>query len=141
VKLERAIPEPRERAFTLLEVMIAVALFFMCAFGILALVSQNLRAARMLKTSHVTASIMASQFALTNEFKEGMFEGTFEDIFPDLYPGYQWMCDVYPVSSNNLWQVDFAVLFGGKVESSMSVLYFKPGNAPISPSGFRPRAR
>src|ERR1043165_3280492 len=46
-----AVRRPRSiHAFSLIEVMIAIAIFFMASFAILALVSSGLRTARMLRT-------------------------------------------------------------------------------------------
>jgi len=132
---------PARGGFTLLEVMIAVALFFMAAFSILALVSQNLRAARSLQTSHVSASMVASQLALTNRLEEGPLEGTFEDIFPGLYPGFTWAGEVVMVSSNGLFQVDLVVFDGGRQESAMSILLHKPESVTGTGGGLRTRTR
>ena len=129
-------PKPAS-AFTLLEVMIAVALFFMVAFSVLALVSQNLRGARMLQTSHISAAMLASQLTSSNKLEEGTASGTFEDVFPGLYPGFTWTRDVYMVSSNGLFQVDFFVLNGAHEESAMSILLFKPNSTIGTSAGSR----
>src|SRR5580692_2494919 len=47
-----------ERAFTLLEVMIAAGIFFMCIFAILSLVSTNIRNARLLQEPQVDAGML-----------------------------------------------------------------------------------
>ena len=124
-------------AFTLLEVMIAVALFFMVAFSVLALVSQNLRGARLLQTSHISAGMIASQLMSSNKLDEGTASGTFEDIFPGLYPGFTWVRDIYLVSSNGLFQADIVVLNGAREESAMSILLFKPNSAIGGSTGSR----
>ena len=46
----------RRRAFSLLEVMIAIAIFFLSVFAILSLVSQSLSNARRLQRPQVDAS-------------------------------------------------------------------------------------
>jgi hypothetical protein len=113
-----------EWAFTLLEVMIAVALFFMAAFSILALVSQNLRAARSLQTSHVTAAMLAADLSLTNRLEEGVESGE----FGELYPGYSWVRAITEASSNGLFNVDFVVIKDGREDSKMSILLFRPNS-------------
>lgn len=112
------------KAFTLLEVMIASAIFFMAMFSILALVSQSLRGARMLTRDAPTPGMAAalSGLVLTNKLEEGTDDGDFGDSYPD----YTWTSDAVLYSTNGLFQVDFAVLRDGKLESSMSVLLFKP---------------
>jgi Tfp pilus assembly protein PilV len=112
-------------AFTLLEVMIAVGLFFMAAFAILALVSQNLRAARSLQTSHVTAAMLAADLSLTNRLEEGMASGDFGELFPT----YSWEREITEVHSNGLFNVDFAVIKDGKIDSTMTIYLFRPNSA------------
>ena len=55
------------RAFSLLEVMIAIGIFFMCIFVILSLVSMSLRNARRLERPMVDAAMIASELSLTNQ--------------------------------------------------------------------------
>src|SRR6184192_2466516 len=59
------------RAFTLLEVMIAVSIFFMATFSILALVSRCLAQARALQPMQVDANMVAAELSLTNRLEEG----------------------------------------------------------------------
>lgn len=115
---------PDAIAFTLLEVMIAVALFFMAAFSVLALVSQNLRAARSLQTSHVTAAMLAADLSLTNRLEEGLDSGE----FGELYPGYSWERAITEAHSNGLFSVDFAVIKDGRIDSTMTILLFRPNS-------------
>jgi len=66
-------------AFTLLEVMIAMAIFFMAIFAILGLVAQNLQVARGLSMGEVDFSTVAAELALTNRLDEGTTTGDFGD--------------------------------------------------------------
>jgi type II secretion system protein I len=122
------------RAFTLLEVMIALGIFFMCAFAILQLVSSTLRNARALQQNEPDAGMVAAQLSLTNSLPEGSESGD----FGKLYPGYRWSWESYPSPSNGLFQVDIAVWHrtGRKnVETRMSVLFFRPNSpATVGPS-------
>ncbi len=113
-------------AFTLLEVMIAVAIFFMAMFSILAVVSQSLRSAKALARNVPTPGMVAAQLSLTNKLEEGSDSGDFEDIAEGIYPEYSWESGTMIYASNGLFQVDIAVLHQGKVDSSMSFLLFKP---------------
>ncbi len=74
-------------AFTLMEVMIACGVFFMCVFAILALVSNTLRNARVLRATKVDPGMIAAQLSLTNR----LFEGSESGDFGDLYPGCNWV--------------------------------------------------
>ncbi len=110
-------------AFTLLEVLIAMGIFFMAIFAILDLVAQNVRAARRIQPDSIDASSLAAELMLTNRLEEGSMSGD----FGDLYPGYSWSRDIYLVSTNGLFQVDFKVFRDGAAEdSTMSILLYRP---------------
>ena len=112
-------------AFTLLEVMIAMAVFFIVVFAILNVVVQSLGAARALQKRHADCSIVASVLTLTNCLDEGTASGTFGDIFPDLddvYPDQHWEYDVAPWGTNeNLWVVSIYVYERTKNQKTPSV--------------------
>lgn len=112
------------QAFTLLEVMIATAIFFMAMFSILALVSQSLRSARSLSRNTPTPGMAAaiSGLVMTNKLEEGSEDGDFGDLYPD----YSWSSDTIFYGSNGLFQVNFTVYRDGKLDSSISTLMFKP---------------
>src|SRR2546422_4708150 len=93
------------RAFTLLEVMIACGIFFIAVFAILALVSNTLRNARVLRHIEVDAGMAAAELFKTNL----VFEGSETGDFGDTYPEYSWERFYTPAESNGLWQVDIIV--------------------------------
>jgi Tfp pilus assembly protein PilV len=115
-------------AFTLLEVLIAMGIFFMAIFAILALTSQNLRIARTLKQQNtVDIGSLAAELSLTNILDEGPMSGD----FGDLHPGYIWEAEVYAVSTNGLFQVDFSVINSGArppTIGQMSIYLWRPAS-------------
>ena len=113
-----------QRAFTLMEVMIAIGIFFMSMFVILSLVSQSLANARRLQRPVVDAAMIASELSLTNQLVEENQSGDFGDA----YPGYTWTADITEVMTNKLFQVDYVVQRSGsrEVMQKMSVLFFRP---------------
>jgi Tfp pilus assembly protein PilV len=118
----------RRRGFSLLEVMIACAVFFVGTFTILALVSSSLENARRLQRPMVDAGLLASELSLTNQLIEGNASGD----FGDLYPGYNWTSTSQEDQTNKLFRVDYQVFNDNKVlVSKMSVLFF----LPQSPAG------
>jgi type II secretory pathway pseudopilin PulG len=113
----------RRRAFSLLEVMIAIGIFFISVFAILSLVSSSLANARRLQRPMVDAAMIASELSLTNQLVEIRQSGD----FGKLYPGYSWTADINEVQSNKLFQVDYVVQDDHKqVVQTMSVLFFRP---------------
>ena len=116
--------------FTLLEVMIAMAVFFIVVFAVLGMVVQSLGAARALQRPQPDFSILASALTLSNVLEEGFDSGDFEDLGPE-FRDWQWERQIMEVGSNGLFQVDFLISRrdGGskQVGESMSVLMYKPG--------------
>jgi type II secretory pathway pseudopilin PulG len=119
----------RRQAFSLLEVMIAIGIFFMCIFVILSLVSSSLQNARRLERPMVDAAMLASELSLTNQIVEARQSGD----FGKLYPGYTWTADINEVMTNKLFQVYYVIRRSGSPEvfQKMSVLFFRP----LSPAG------
>ena len=99
-------------AFTLLEVIIACAIFFMCAFAILELVTRGLSAARSIQQREPHIGLVFSQFATNKTFEAGTFSGDFEENFPGVYPGYQWTCEIIPLCETNELYELLAVITG-----------------------------
>jgi hypothetical protein len=115
----------RARAFTLLEVMVAMGLFFLAIFAILDLTAQSLRAARSLQVQIPDASTLAADLILTNALEEGVEFGD----FGDLYPGFEWSREIYERETNGLYQVDFVIsglLAGRPYQSTNSLLLWRP---------------
>lgn len=129
----------RSSAFTLLEVIVASAIFFMVAFAIMEMVMTSLAAARAIQERSPDAGILAASLTLTNRLEEGADSGDFEDLYPGLYPGYSWTREVNEVGSNSLFQVDFTIYQTsakkrGASDIRMSILLFRPGSKPGSAS-------
>lgn len=120
-----------QRGFTLLEVIVACAIFFMVAFAILGMVATSLGAARKLQIHEPDAGLIAAELSLTNQLTEGVESGDFNETYPGIYQGCTWMREITEASSNGLFQVDFYVFApsGKKSEpSKMSILMYRPGS-------------
>jgi hypothetical protein len=121
-----------EAAFTLLEVIVACAIFFMCAFAILELVTRGLSAARSIQQREPDAGLVLAPFSLTNRFDVGVESGDFEDLYPGIYPGYSWTREItQPYGDTNpLFQVTVTIVgTTGKrktSESTVATLRFCP---------------
>jgi Tfp pilus assembly protein PilE len=124
----------RRHGFSLLEVMIAIGIFFMCVFTILSLVSSSLQNARRLQRPMVDAGAVASWLAVSNNFVERTYTVNLGDLLGSAYNGYDCTYDVQEVETNKLFQVGYTVrsMTGGhEVISSMTNLFF----SPQSPAG------
>lgn len=129
-----------QRAFTLLEVMVATAVLFACVFAILSVVATGLKGARVLQEPEVDITALAGLLSLTNQLEEGEASGNFEEIAPGLYRDWHWTRNVREFASNGLYQVDFtAYKRGGQAEQKLTILLYRQGNS-IGP-GLRPVPR
>ena len=113
------------RAFTLLEVMIALTIFFLAIFTILGSVSRSLGAARSLQQKFPDISALVSDLMLTNKLEEGTGSGDFGELFP----GYTWTGYTNQIGTNGLFQIDFVIrsLRGSQtVEWTNSIYLWRP---------------
>ena len=94
--------------FSLLEVMIAMAVFFIVVFAILGVVVQSLGAARALQQQHADCGMAAQMWWGSNTVEPGFYSGDFEG----LVPGYTWEADIppdLPMHSNGLYLINLRV--------------------------------
>jgi hypothetical protein len=136
-RVERGAERPPRsgRAFTLMEVMIAMAIFFMAVFAILELVATNLRNARLLETPRVDCGLLMDDLIQTNQLDEGEDDGDFDK----LYPGYHWKqvrtaADdvVENGDTNGLFHVTYLLRHpDGTIETNLTALIWKPMSKPI----------
>ena len=122
------------RAFTLIEVMIALGIFFMAVFTILALVSNILRNARGLQRPQVDAGMAAAIYVNTNKFPEGRVSGDLGDSLPD----YRYEIATDEFATNGLMQADVVLSRRGSRQppDAISILVFDP-NHQSTPFGGR----
>ena len=125
------------RAFSLLEVMIAVGIFFMAVFAILGLVSSALGNARRLQRPLVDANALVSQLSLTNKLVEGSYSGNLSDLLGEAYREYDWTAEVTEVATNKLFSVECVVQTGGNREiiSDLTTVLFRSQSDPGSLDG------
>ena len=127
-------------AFTIMEVMIAVAIFFMCIFAILNIVSQGLSNARALHRLDIDPLSALAELSLTNRLTEGPLPMEIVTSFQEMYPEHELAGEVYEVRTNGLFQVDFTVTgkAGSKVVTTRhSALLFRPQSQPGGGGMFR----
>jgi prepilin-type N-terminal cleavage/methylation domain-containing protein len=122
-----------QRAFTLLEVMIAMAILLIGTFAILGLISSSLANARRLARPMVDASALVSQLAMTNKLVEGDYYGNLGDLLGKAYDNYKWSGEIREVSSNRLFSAEFVIQNangGNEIISHTTTLFFRPESPP-----------
>jgi hypothetical protein len=129
-------------AFTLIEIVIASGILFMCLFAILGLLANVLRNARALQNRASAGEVLGSiaakvyvHYANTNQVNEGPVSVDFDDL-EDIYPDYTWDTpELLQIGTNSLFVVDINVRrrSGGEA-AHMSFLVYGRGTRPVRPS-------
>ena len=121
----------RTRAFSMLEVMIAIGIFFTSVFVILQLTSQQLRTARTLQTLDVDTGTLPSLIVMTNALEEGPLPLDIKAGFEEANPGFTCEGMVREYATNGLFQVDYVIYWqreGRVKEARNSILMWRPGS-------------
>lgn len=127
-------------AFTLLEVMVACAIFFMVAFAILEMVTRGLVAVRAIQQREPDPGIILAMYSTNKAWEEMTISGNYEDIAPGMYPGYRWelYAHRYMETNDHLFIVEVMSYGGGKSgrgPSTASTMFFSPNSKPGSGLG------
>jgi type II secretory pathway pseudopilin PulG len=118
----------RLRGFSLMEVMLAIGVFFIASFAILGLVANTISNVRRLQRAPVDAGVLAAELSVTNKLTEGDTSGNLGESLGKQYSDYTWIrhIQVAPPAQPNqtqglgtvqqtpqstkLFEVDFAIL-------------------------------
>ena len=134
-------------SFSLLEVVIAVAIFFTAIFAIMQLVSSNLSLVRSLQAKRPDLGTLAGKCLMATNWVEGR-EAPFDEDFGfndggygALYPEAGWERDWMLVATNvaltnGLYRADIKLtetLAQQEAVSIMSVLMYRPGGLETPP--------
>ncbi len=124
-------------AFTLIEVMLAITIFFMAMFAILSVLTSGVRAASLLRNNGPTAGMVIAQLSTTNKLEEGSDSGTFQDV--PIYKDYHWVTNTREVATNGLFQIDVVVVDpNGNQSSTLSALLYRPQSGNGQKMGLQP---
>jgi hypothetical protein len=127
-------------AFSLLEVMIAIAIFFTSVFVILQLTSQHLRTARILQTLDVDRSSLPALLSMTNFLEIGPLPIDIKIAYEDAHPGVTVAGFVDEVATNGLYRVDYSIHWMSENsvrQTRNSILLWRPNMG--APRGGLPR--
>jgi Tfp pilus assembly protein PilV len=115
------------RAFTLIEVMIAAGILFLCLFAILALLANSLRNARALQRRPLDAGMAAAQLYAQLTSTNQAWAGRGSGDFGDLYPHAKYEFELTEIATNGLCQLDVWVRERDQpTDSRMTLLLFLP---------------
>ena len=130
----------RARAFTLLEVMVAMAILGIALLGLLGLHHQSM--VSVIRAQQTTRAAMLAQAVMTEAELErfpdlGMTSGDFEAAFPGEFPDFRWARNV--VESGmfpDVRKVQVLVRYGPKLSQSFELVEFM--HSPIPPETTNP---
>lgn len=131
--------------FTLLEVMIAVAVLGIALLALLALEHQDLQS--VIRGQDISRAAMLAQVLMTQAELErfpalGTTSGNFDQLYSGRYPNFRWTRSVEPSSAfPDLRMVQIQVLYGPRLGRNYSVVEFMHNPAPqvATPQGQAPQ--
>ncbi len=120
--------------FTLLEVMIAIAVLGIALLALLSLEHQDLQS--VIRGQEISRAAMLAQALMTQAELErfpplGTTSGNFDQMYSGRYPNFRWTRSVEPSSTfPDLRMVEIHVLYGPNLGRNYSVVEFMHNPAP-----------
>ena len=132
------IPGRYARAFTLLEVMVAIAILGIAMLGLLGLHHQSLQS--VIRAQNATRASMLAQAVMTEaeleRFPEpGRTTGNFEASFPGQFPDFRWERVVEASGTfPDVRKVDVLIQYGPGFTQNFSLVEFLHSPVPPDPN-------
>jgi len=124
-------PDCRSRGFTLLEVLVALAVLAVALVSLLGLHNRNLlltiRAER-LSTATLLAREMLVRTQLEGREATRVSSGDFADLHPGRYPEFRWRRTIRSTPLAGLWELRVGVLWGDREDERCELTLFTPLN-------------
>jgi general secretion pathway protein I len=117
------------RGFTLLEVMVALAVIAIAFTALLGLHARNLRIAareQAYTQALLLSRSMVTEIQLGDLPDVGIAEGDFEDLYPGLYPGFRWVRTVNdpPIPVQDMREITVRVIPNGDESAASELTFF-----------------
>jgi general secretion pathway protein I len=128
----------RARAFTLIEVMVAMAILGIALLGLLGLHHQSIQS--VIRAQQATRASMLAQAVMTEAELErfpdlGLTRGDFEASFPGEFQDFRWERDVAASGMfPDVRKVRVLIQYGPGLSQSFSLVEFVHSPVPLDPS-------
>ena len=119
----------KDFGFTLLEILIALAILAIALVGLLGLHNRNLlltMRAERLSTATLLAREMLTRTQLEGQEAARVTNGDFSDFHPGQYPEFRWRRTVRPAPVEGLWELRVNVLWGEREDERCELTLFTP---------------
>jgi general secretion pathway protein I len=115
--------------FTLLEVLVAMAILAVALVSLLGLHNRNLiltMHADRLNTATLLAREMLTRTQLEGQHASQVTQGDFEELYPGRYPEFRWYRTVQTTPIENLWEIQVGVAWGERTSETCELTLFAP---------------
>lgn len=115
--------------FTLLEVLVAMAVLAVALVSLLGLYNRSLTLtirAQQLSTGMLLAQEMLARTQLEGAAAARVTAGDFSDFHPGRYPEFRWQRTLRPTPLKDLWEIRVGVAWGPRVDESCELTLFTP---------------
>jgi len=117
------------KGFTLLEVLVAMAVLAVALVSLLGLYNRSLLLT--IRAQHLSTATLLVQEMVTRTQLEGMSAlrattGDFADLHPGQYPEFHWYRTLRPTALTELWELRVGVSWGGREDETCELTLFTP---------------
>ena len=127
--LKSQVSSLKPTGFTLLEVLVALAVLAVAVVSLLGLQNRNLllsMRAERLSTGTLLVREMLTRTQLEGPEAARVTSGDFAEIHPGQYPEFRWHRTIRPAMLEGLWEIEVGVAWGERTDERAELTLFTP---------------